>query len=91
MLFNSSNFCPNGPNYTHYSNEAFDSLYTEASLSTLPEQRQQIYRRMDSLVMAESPVIPLFYDQVSHFVREEVKAFETNGVNMLDLRKTRKK
>lgn len=91
MLFNSSNFCPNGPNYTHYSNEAFDSLYTEASLSTLPEERQQIYRKMDSLVMAESPVIPLFYDQVSHFVREEVKAFETNGVNMLDLRKTRKK
>lgn len=90
MLFNSANFCPNGPNYTHYSNVQFDSLYAAASLTTRPEDRQVIYRQMDSLVMADSPVIPLFYDQVSHFVRNEVELFETNGVNMLDLRKTKK-
>jgi peptide/nickel transport system substrate-binding protein len=45
---------------------------------------------MDSLVMDASPVIPLFYDQVSHFVRKEVVSFETNSLNMLDLKRTRK-
>ncbi|MDG1270482.1 MAG: ABC transporter substrate-binding protein, partial [Ulvibacter sp.] len=29
-LFYSPNFTPNGPNYTHFKNEVFDSLYVEA-------------------------------------------------------------
>lgn len=89
-LFYSENFCPKGPNYTHFKSATFDSLYRVAA--TLPNQQDRIplYRRMDSLVMAESPVIPLFYDQVSHFVRKEVTYFETNAVNMLNLKTVRK-
>jgi peptide/nickel transport system substrate-binding protein len=88
-LFNSANFCPKGPNYTHFKNTTFDSLYAAAAQLPNLEDRIPLYRRMDSLVMEESPVIPLFYDQVSHFIRNEVKAFETNGVNMLNLKQTR--
>lgn len=89
MLFYSQNFCPGGPNYTHYANQTFDSLYDTASLAT-PERRQALYQSMDSLIMQDAPVIPLFYDQVSHFVRKEVLDFETNGVNMLELKRTKK-
>jgi peptide/nickel transport system substrate-binding protein len=89
-LFYSDNFCPQGPNYTHFSSTAFDSLY-EASQSITDELvRQEYYSTMDSLVMEQAPVIPLFYDQVSHFVRKEVKGLETNSINLLDLKKVKK-
>jgi peptide/nickel transport system substrate-binding protein len=89
-LFYSKNFCPNGPNYTHYSSTRFDGLFEE-SLSTIDlEERLEMYRQMDSLVMSASPVIPLYYDQVSHFVRSEVSGLNSNPVNMIDLSRVRK-
>lgn len=85
MLFHSKNFAPNGPNYTHYSNPRFDELYESALVATHPAVRQKLYQEMDSLITADLPVIPLYYDQVTHFIRNEVVDFETNPVNMLNL------
>lgn len=85
-LFHSGNFAPNGPNYTHYSNPQFDAWYDQAIAATTDTERTALYQRMDSLVRAESPVIPLFYDQVTHFVGQRVEGLQTNGVNMLDLK-----
>lgn len=89
-LFYSENYCPNGPNYTHFFNPEFDSLFVEAKRSVNHENRHALYRQMDSLVMSESPVIPLFYDQVSHFVSKKITGLPTNPVNMLDLKSVRK-
>lgn len=89
-LFYSKNFCPDGPNYTHFKNQEFDALFEASSLMALPE-REKAYRKLDSLVMSSSPVIPLFYDQVSHFVSKDVIDFPTNPVNMLDLKRVQKK
>lgn len=89
-LFYSKNFCPNGPNYTHYYSSSFDSLF-ERSIQTVDViEREKLYRKMDSLVMSDAPVVPLFYDQVSHFIRNEVTGFQTNPVNMIDLSTVRK-
>ncbi len=90
-LFYSKNHSPGGPNYTHFTNAEYDSLY-EASL-TVPDyqSRVSLYGKMDSIILEESPVVPLFYDQVSHFLRKEIKGFSTNPVNMLDLSTVRKK
>ena len=85
-LFHSGNFAPNGPNYTHYSNPQFDAWYDQAIAATSDTERTALYQRMDSLVRADSPVIPLFYDQVTHFVGQRVDGLQTNGVNMLDLK-----
>lgn len=89
-LFYSENFCPDGPNYTHFKNAEFDSLF-EASALLEGEERYSAYRQMDSLVMGSSPIIPLFYDQVSHFLSKDVVDFPTNAVNMLDLKRVQKK
>ena len=89
-LFHSKNFCPDGPNYTHFKSLEFDSLFEASSLMPLQE-RERAYRKLDSLVMSSSPVIPLFYDQVSHFVSKDVLDFPTNPVNMLDLKRVQKK
>ncbi len=89
-LFHSSNFCPSGPNYTHFSNPEFDRIFDLASSETNDSLRFAMYRQLDSLVTDFAPVIPLYYDQVSHFVRKEISGLETNAVNMLDLRTVKK-
>ena len=38
--FYSKNFAPNGPNYTHYANEAYDALYEHSLIET---ERQYAY------------------------------------------------
>lgn len=91
LLFLSKNFSPAGPNYSHFSSLEFDSLYTEAMQTLDHEDRLRLYRRMDSLIVDQTPVIPLYYDRVTHFIRNEVEQFTPNPVNMLDLRRVKLK
>ena len=89
-VFYSPNFCPNGPNYTHYKNERFDALYKQCRTERNDSLRKSIIHEMNDVLMQDAPVIPLYYDQVSHFVRSNVSGLQTNPVNMLDLRPVRK-
>jgi peptide/nickel transport system substrate-binding protein len=89
-VFYSPNFCPNGPNYTHYQNERFDALYRQCRVERNDSLRTSVIREMNELLMQDAPVIPLYYDQVSHFVRSNISGLQTNPVNMLDLRPVRK-
>jgi len=84
-LFYSKNFCPAGPNYTHYASKGFDQLY-EKSLTIIDDStRYTAYRQLDSMVMEEAPVVILFYDEVLRFVRNDVKGLGSNPINLLDL------
>jgi len=85
-LFTTSNFAPEGPNYTHYSNEKFDKLYETAISTNDLKDRTLIYHEMDSIMMAESPVVILFYDEVLRFVNKRVTNFNGNAVNLLNLK-----
>lgn len=89
-LYSSSNFAPNGPNYTHYKNNLFDSLYQKSYLETNPIKRVRLYSKMDSLVMQEAPVVPLFYDEVVRFTRKEVSGLGINPTNLLDIKNVKK-
>jgi len=90
-LFYSKNFSPNGPNYTHFKNKEYDTLYEEA-LSTLTDSlRIKRYRQMDSLANSEHPIIPLYYDQVIRFVQKNVEGMEINPINLLVLKTISKK
>ena len=89
-LYYSENFAPNGPNYTHYASEDFDALYEASYLETDPELRAQLYAKMDSLVMASAPIVPLFYDEVVRFTRKEVEGLGINATNLLELKSVRK-
>ncbi len=86
-LFTTSNFCPEGPNYTHYSNPQYDRLYKQAMACTDPDQRAALYEEMDRLMMADAPVVVLFYDEVLRFVNQRITGMESNPTNLLDLRK----
>ncbi len=89
-LFYSENHTPDGPNYTHFSNESFDSLYNTALSISDDVQRRKLYLAMDSLVMSEAPVIPLYYDQVLRFYPKHLRGLEGNALNMLDIKYVRK-
>ncbi len=89
-LFYSPNFTPNGPNYTHFKNEVLDSLYEASLFVTDIDDRKTIYTRMDSLIVEEAPVVPLFYDMAIRFVNKDVTGLGINPQNFLFLKKVRK-
>lgn len=90
-LFYSKNFAPNGPNYTHFSNATFDKWYTQAFTETVEKQRIKLYTKMDSLVLKNSPIVPLYYDEVIRFTRKNVSGLTSNPTNLLNLKQVFKK
>ncbi len=89
-LYYSKNFAPNGPNYTHFKNEMFDLWYEQAFKETNTSKRENLYTKMDSLVMQEAPIIPMFYDEVVRFTRKNVEGLGINPINLLDLKRVKK-
>lgn len=84
-LFYSKHAAP--PNYTRFKHPTFDRLYESALQAETPLRQLDLYEQMDSLLMAESPIIPLFYDEVMHFIQPRVQGWESNSLNLIDLRK----
>ncbi len=89
-LFYSENKSPAGPNYTQFRNQAFDLLYTKAIHEPKDTVRHHLYRQMDSIMMEESPVIVLFYDQVLRFTGNSIYNLGSNPLNLLDLKRVKK-
>lgn len=89
-LFYSENFAPGGPNYTHFKNETFDHLYRQSFLQTNDSARYALYQKMDSIILSEAPVVPLYYDVVTRFVQKNVEGLGTNPINLLNLKRVRK-
>lgn len=85
-LFYSKNFAPNGPNYTHFKNPKFDALYEEAFVTVDTDKRYMLYQKMDSIIIAEAPVVPLYYDAVVRFSQKNVKGLGANPINLLNLK-----
>jgi oligopeptide transport system substrate-binding protein len=77
------------PNYTRFADPAFDAWYAEAVREGDEARRQALYRRMDSLVMASAPVLPLYYDEVLLLTRPWVSGLRPNPLNLLRLETVR--
>jgi len=89
-LFYGKNFTPKGPNYTHFKNKFYDSLYLK-SLSILDiDQRKLVYEQMDSIIINEAPVVPLYYDMAVRFVNKKVTGLGINPQNFLVLKRVKK-
>ncbi len=85
-LFCTKNFSPQGVNYFHYSDAAFDELYDKAIGDRNDSSRYADYRKLDEMVMDAAPVVPLYYDEVIRLVSNRVSGLPVNSLNMLDLR-----
>ena len=89
-LFNSINFSPSGPNYTHYKNLNFDKMYKNSLVIMSDTLRFEKYKQMDSLAFSDFPIIPLYYDQVVRFVQKDIEGMEINPINLLVLKNVKK-
>ena len=83
-VFYSKNPAP--PNYTRYSDPAFDRLYEQALQENNDSLRYVLYREMDQRVVDAAPVVPIWYDVVVHLVNPRVHGLEANALNLLELR-----
>ena len=74
----------------HYKNPTFDRMYRDALSLVSDSLRIEKYKAMDSLALSESPVVPLYYDQVIRFVQKNIKGMEINPINLLVLKNVKK-
>ncbi|HKJ06022.1 MAG TPA: ABC transporter substrate-binding protein [Flavobacteriaceae bacterium] len=89
-LFYSKNFAPNGPNYTHFSNDLFDKWYEKSIQITTDSLRYNLYQKMDSLIMDEAVIVPLYYDEAVRFTQKNIEGLGVNAINILDLKRVKK-
>jgi len=90
-LFYSKNKSPKGFNYSHFNNEEFDTLYEKAQKEDTDSVRYGLYQRMDQLIIDNAPIVPLYYDEVVRLVQPSISGLQTNAMNILSLKKVKKK
>jgi len=74
---------PAPPNYTRYSNPAYDKLYEKAIKTSDIHSRYELYHQMDRILIEDAPVIFLFYDETSLFSQKNINGISGNAVNLL--------
>tara|TARA_A100001015_G_scaffold230467_1_gene260746 strand:- start:19 stop:798 length:780 start_codon:yes stop_codon:yes gene_type:complete len=90
-LFYSKNLSPNGPNYTHFKDNFFDSTYNEIISEKIEKNNILKYQILDSIVNSRYVTVPLFYDEVVRFISKNITGMELNAINTLDLKRVEKK
>lgn len=86
-VFYSKNTAP--PNYTRFAHEGFDKLYEKSLNVSDDRERFSLYRQMDSIVIAEAPIVPLYYDEVLRFSQKNVSGLTPNALNLLNLKRVK--
>jgi len=86
-VFYSKNKIPYGPNYTGFNNKQFDALFERAYHEVNDEKRYALYRKMDNLVMQQSPVVILYYDKRVNLYQNNISGYSVNAQNLVTLKR----
>jgi peptide/nickel transport system substrate-binding protein len=86
-MFYGKNTAP--PNYTRFNHPAFDRLYEACLVERDEDKKIALFQEMDRIIIDEAPCVPLFYDEVMHFLQPGVKHFNTNSSNLIDLKRVK--
>ena len=89
-LFYSPNRSPKGSNYTAFASKEYDELYEKARKESDAKERAEIYKKMNRILMEQSPVVVLYYDQVLRFMQKNIEGLEPNPMNHLILKYVKK-
>ena len=87
-VFYSKNPAP--PNYTRYNNPKYDEAFEKAIRETNDSLRYALYREADKILLADAPVVPLWYDMIVRLVQPNISGFVPNAQNLLELRRVKK-
>jgi oligopeptide transport system substrate-binding protein len=72
-----------GINLPHYKSAAYDRLLTEAGRQTEPAKRRQLLEASERLMLADHPVIPLYFYVNKHLVKPELRGWYDNVMNVV--------
>ena len=89
-LFYSKNRSPFGPNYTHFNHALYDSLYDLSFEVSDFNARCELFANMESILIDESIIIPLYYDYVVRLVSNKITGMSINSMNTLSLKYVQK-
>jgi oligopeptide transport system substrate-binding protein len=89
-LFLTANHAPDGPNTTHFSSSEFDQLYQQSQSITQDSARFLLYQEMDRLMLAQAPIIPLYYDRSFRMLQKGITGLSSNPMNHLFLKEVKK-
>ncbi len=87
-LFSSKNKTPNGPNYTYFMNEKYDSIHN--SLRSAQADIKKSFEILENIIYDFSPIIPLYYDMSIRLINDNIIDMSSNAINMLDLEEVKK-
>jgi oligopeptide transport system substrate-binding protein len=69
----------NGNNDTGWSNEKYDGLISQARAETNTEKRTELLQQAEELLLAEGPVIPVYFYTTNALVAGHLEGFEAHN------------
>ena len=89
-LFYSKNITPKGPNRVGYNNPVVDELYEKSLQITDFKERQNIYDEMQKIVIEDAAWLYLYYNQKVYLLQKNIGGFFLDGLNIINLKYTKK-
>jgi oligopeptide transport system substrate-binding protein len=71
-----------GINLPHYSNREYDDLLERAANDGDLERRRELLQRAEALMLADQPLIPLYFYVAKHLVNAHVHGWQDNAMNV---------
>lgn len=72
-----------GINLPHYSSQAYDTLLREAGQQSDATRRRELLQQAERLMLADHPVIPLYFYVNKHLVKPELLGWYDNVMNVV--------
>jgi peptide/nickel transport system substrate-binding protein len=85
VCFETRNFSPNGPNYCHYSNMAYDQMVQESNQCINDTLRMQLLAKAENKMKSDLPCIVLYYDESIRMSQNWIEGLNANPINFLRL------
>lgn len=86
-MFYGKNTAP--PNYTRFKNALYDKLYEQSLTEPDDKIKTALFQQMDKIIIEEAPCVPLFYDEVVHFLNKRVSNWKTNSLNLIEIKEVK--
>jgi oligopeptide transport system substrate-binding protein len=71
-----------GINLTHYRNPAYDDLVNRAATELDPAKRRALLEQAEQAMLADQPVIPIYFYVSKHLVKPRVTGWYSNVMNV---------
>jgi oligopeptide transport system substrate-binding protein len=72
-----------GINTPHYSNPQYDALLAAAAAEPDPQQRRALLEQAEAIMLADQPLIPLYFYVAKHLVNQHVRGWQDNPMNVV--------